>query len=68
MPEIIMRAPVGRGPVRPADKIVVKSIALEPRSKYPPESALAGSDIKLSSGAAKIQIMSSVVFEPSSSS
>jgi peptidyl-prolyl cis-trans isomerase B (cyclophilin B) len=33
--EIIMRAPVVEGTERPADKIVVKSITLQPRSKYP---------------------------------
>ena len=32
--EIIMRAPVVEGTERPADKIVVKSITLQPRSKY----------------------------------
>ena len=32
--EIIMRAPVEEGTERPADKIVVKSVTLEPRSKY----------------------------------
>jgi len=32
--EIIMRAPVVEGTERPADKIVVKSISLQPRSKY----------------------------------
>ena len=32
--EIIMRAPVVEQTERPADKIVVKSITLEPRSKY----------------------------------
>lgn len=32
--EIIMRAPVVEGMERPADKIVVKSITLQPRSKY----------------------------------
>jgi cyclophilin family peptidyl-prolyl cis-trans isomerase len=32
--EIIMRAPVEAETERPADRIVVKSIALEPRSKY----------------------------------
>jgi cyclophilin family peptidyl-prolyl cis-trans isomerase len=32
--EIIMRAPVIRDSERPADKIVVKSITLQPRSKY----------------------------------
>ena len=32
--EIIMRAPVVDGTERPADKIVVKSITLQPRSKY----------------------------------
>jgi cyclophilin family peptidyl-prolyl cis-trans isomerase len=34
--EIIMRAPVVEQTERPADKIVVKSITLEPRSKYAP--------------------------------
>ena len=34
--EIIMRAPIVEGTERPADKIVVKSITLEPRSKYAP--------------------------------
>ena len=33
--EIIMRAPVVPETERPADKIVVKSITLQPRSKYP---------------------------------
>jgi len=33
--EIIMRAPVVEDTERPADKIVVKSIRLQPRSKYP---------------------------------
>jgi cyclophilin family peptidyl-prolyl cis-trans isomerase len=33
--EIIMRAPVVEDTERPADKIVVKSITLQPRSKYP---------------------------------
>ena len=33
--EIIMRAPVEEGSERPADKIVVKSITLQPRSNYP---------------------------------
>jgi len=33
--EIIMRAPVVEQTERPADKIVVKSITLQPRSKYP---------------------------------
>ena len=32
--EIIMRAPVVEGTERPADKIVVKSITLQPRAKY----------------------------------
>jgi cyclophilin family peptidyl-prolyl cis-trans isomerase len=32
--EIIMRAPVAEDTERPADKIVVKSITLQPRSKY----------------------------------
>jgi len=32
--EIIMRAPVVEGTERPADKIVVKSVTLQPRSKY----------------------------------
>ena len=32
--EIIMRAPVEEETERPADKIVVKSVALQPRSKY----------------------------------
>ena len=32
--EVIMRAPVVEGTERPADKIVVKSITLQPRSKY----------------------------------
>jgi peptidyl-prolyl cis-trans isomerase B (cyclophilin B) len=32
--EIIMRAPVVTGTERPAEKIVVKSITLQPRSKY----------------------------------
>jgi peptidylprolyl isomerase len=32
--EIIMQAPVEEGSERPADKIVVKKITLEPRSKY----------------------------------
>lgn len=32
--EVIMRAPVVEGTERPADKIVVKSISLQPRSKY----------------------------------
>src|SRR6185436_17650761 len=32
--EIIMRAPVVEGTERPADKIVVKSITLQPKSKY----------------------------------
>jgi len=32
--EIIMRAPVVEGTERPADKIVVKSITLQPRSNY----------------------------------
>lgn len=32
--EIIMRAPVEEGSERPADKVVVKKITLEPRSKY----------------------------------
>ena len=32
--ESIMRAPVVEGTERPADKIVVKSITLQPRSKY----------------------------------
>ena len=32
--EIIMRAPVVEQTERPADKIVVKSITLQPRSKY----------------------------------
>ena len=34
--EIIMRAPVVEGTERPADRIVVKSISLQPRSKYAP--------------------------------
>jgi len=34
--EIIMRAPVVEQTERPADRIVVKSITLEPRSKYAP--------------------------------
>jgi len=33
--EIIMRAPVEEGTERPAEKIVVKSVTLQPRSKYP---------------------------------
>jgi cyclophilin family peptidyl-prolyl cis-trans isomerase len=33
--EIIMRAPVVDGTERPADRIVVKSVTLQPRSKYP---------------------------------
>ncbi len=32
--EMIMRAPVAPGTDRPADKIVVKSVTLEPRGKY----------------------------------
>ena len=32
--EIIMHAPVVEGTERPADKIVVKSITLQPRAKY----------------------------------
>lgn len=32
--EIVMRAPVVPGTDRPADKIVVKSVTLEPRAKY----------------------------------
>ena len=32
--EIIMRAPVVEGTERPADKIVVRSVTLQPRSKY----------------------------------
>lgn len=32
--EIMMRAPVEEGTERPADKIVVKSVTLQPRSKY----------------------------------
>ena len=32
--EIVMRAPVEEGTERPAEKIVVKSITLQPRSKY----------------------------------
>ena len=32
--EIIMQAPVEEGAERPADKIVIKSIRLEPRSKF----------------------------------
>jgi len=32
--EIIMHAPVAEGTERPADKIVVKSITLQPRAKY----------------------------------
>jgi cyclophilin family peptidyl-prolyl cis-trans isomerase len=32
--EIIMQAPVAEGTDRPADRIVVKSITLEPRTKY----------------------------------
>ena len=32
--EIIMRAPVVEGTERPADKIIVKSITLQPRAKY----------------------------------
>jgi cyclophilin family peptidyl-prolyl cis-trans isomerase len=32
--EIIMRAPIEEGTEQPADKIVVKSITLQPRSKY----------------------------------
>lgn len=32
--EIIMRAPVVQGTDRPADKMVVKSVTLEPRAKY----------------------------------
>ncbi len=34
--EIIMRAPVVEETERPADKIIVKSITLQPRSKYAP--------------------------------
>ena len=34
--EIIMRAPVAEETERPADKIVVKSVTLQPRSKYLP--------------------------------
>jgi cyclophilin family peptidyl-prolyl cis-trans isomerase len=32
--EIIMRAPVEEGKERPADKIVIKKMSLQPRSKY----------------------------------
>ncbi len=32
--EVIMRAPVDEGTERPAEKIVIKSITLQPRSKY----------------------------------
>ena len=33
--EIIMRAPVEEGTERPADRVLVKKITLQPRSKYP---------------------------------
>jgi hypothetical protein len=33
--EIIMNAPVAGGSEQPGEKIVVKKVTLEPRSKYP---------------------------------
>jgi len=33
--EVIMTAPTEQGSERPADKIVIKSVTLQPRSNYP---------------------------------
>jgi peptidylprolyl isomerase len=33
--EVIMHAPTGEGASRPSDKVVIKSVTLQPRSKFP---------------------------------